>query len=324
VVTQDGVSVIDLAYATDHEPSIVPPIAISDPLVPPEDLEVDVVATGAYAAVRQAGQSSVRIVDLAANPGQFWDIPLASPPTDIDLAPDGTRIYAVARAAKALAIIDVPGDAIDPAGVETIDLADATVGSLVLSADGSRGLLYTNATLDERLTLVRFDQPGYPHVTWPLKKAVRAVGLSPTGTTAIVLDAKAFGDPATATSIDDFIDKSYGYTLVDLASGFAKLQITPVDPGPFSYASDGSKAYVALDGGDAATATRAIQIVTTQTGVVKSFALGSPPSAVGILPGVGMAFVAQRHPLGRVSFVAIVTDAIRTVTGFDLNSQVVD
>jgi hypothetical protein len=52
--------------------------------------------------------------------------------------------------------------------------------------------------------------------------------------------------------------------------------------------------------------------------------LGSPPSAVGILPGAGQAFVAQRHPLGRVSFLDVVTDAVRTVTGFDLNSQIVD
>jgi DNA-binding beta-propeller fold protein YncE len=153
---------------------------------------------------------------------------------------------------------------------------------------------------------------------------VRAVGISPTGDTAIVLNAKAYGDPATATSVDDYIDKSYGYTLLDLATGFGKLQITPVDPGSFVYAPDGSKAYVALDGGDAATATRALQIVTTQTGVVITKQLGSPPSAVGILPGANQAFAAQRHPLGRVSFVELVQDTVRTVTGFDLNSHVVN
>jgi DNA-binding beta-propeller fold protein YncE len=116
---------------------------------------------------------------------------------------------------------------------------------------------------------------------------------------------------------------SYGFTLLDLATGFSKLQLTPVDPGPFAYAPDGTKAYVALDGGDGATATRALQIVTTRTGVVSTVALGSPPSAVGILPVAAQAFTAQRHPLGRVSFVALDTDAMRTVTGFDLNSHVV-
>ena len=325
VVTQDGVSVIDLGYATAHGPTIVPPIPVADPAVSADDLEVSIVSTGEFAAVRQSGAAELRIVSVGATqPGRVWTIPLPSPATDIDLAPDGARLYAVERAAKTLAIVDVPGDALDPSGVETIDLADATVGSLELSADGKRALLYTNATLDERLTLVKLDQPGYPHVTWPLKKAVRAVGISPTSDSAIVLNAKAFGDPATATSVDDFIDKSYGYTLVDLASGFGKLQITPVDPGPFAYARDGSKAYVGLDGGDTATATRALQVVTVTTGVVITKPLGSPPSAVGILPGVGAAFIAQRHPLGRVSFVDVASDQVRTVTGFDLNSHVVN
>ena len=71
------------------------------------------------------------------------------------------------------------------------------------------------------------------------------------------------------------------------------------------------------------TATRALQVVTTQTGVVITKSLGSPPDAVGILPAAGQAFVAQRHPLGRVSFVDLVSDAMRTVTGFDLNGSVV-
>ena len=43
-----------------------------------------------------------------------------------------------------------------------------------------------------------------------------------------------------------------------------------------------------------------------------------------VLPGVHTAFVAQRHPLGRISFVDLATDAVRTVTGFDLNSHVVN
>jgi DNA-binding beta-propeller fold protein YncE len=325
VITQDGVSVIDLVDATEHEPRIVPPIPVADPGTPPDDVEVQIVATGDYAAVRQARHAGLRVVSMqAGNAGQAWDIPLASPPTDIDLAPDGSRVYAVLRDAQRLAVIDVPGDALDPTGVVTVDLAPATVGSLVVSADGKRGLLFTNATLDPHLTRVALDQPGFPHVTWPLEKAVRTVGIAPDGTTAIVLAAKAPGDPATATSIDDYIARSYGYALVDLATGFAKLQLTPVDPGPFAYAPDGSHAYVALDGGDAVAATRALQVVTTRTGVVETLPLGSPPSAVGILPGAHQAFIAQRHPLGRMSFIALVTGAVRTVTGFDLNSQIVD
>lgn len=325
VITQDGVSVIDLGYATTHGPSIVPPIPVNNPAFPPESVEVRVVSTGTYAAVRQLGEASIHVVDVGGlAPGQQWTIPLVGEATDLDLAPDGTRVYAMQREAKQLSIIDIPGDVTNPAGVETIDLTSAAVGSLVLSKDGNRALMFTNATVDERISMVKLDLPGYPVVTWPLKKGVRAVGLSPTGTTAIVINSKTFGDPTTATTVDEYIDRSYGYTLLDLASGFAKLQITPVDPGAFVYAPDGSKAYVSLDGGDAPTAVRALQVVTTQTGVVTTKQLGSPPAAVGILPGANMAFSSQRHPLGRVSFVHLLTDAVRTVTGFDLNSNIVN
>jgi hypothetical protein len=71
-------------------------------------------------------------------------------------------------------------------------------------------------------------------------------------------------------------------------------------------------------------ATRAVQVVSTRTGIVQSHALGSPPSSVGVVPVAGQAFVAQRHPQGRMSFIQLTTGAIRTVTGFDLNSQIVD
>ena len=313
VVTQDGVSAIDLAYATGHAPAIVPPIPVADPSVSPDDLEVLIVSTGQYAAVRQAGLSAIRIVDLAT--GAAREVAIGSPATDIDLAPDGSRVYAVARDASQLAIIDVAA-----ATAQTIAIG-ANVGSITVSRDGTRALLYTNAVLDEHITLVKLDD--LSHTTWPLKKSVRAVGISPTSDTAVILDAKAPGDPETADTVDEYIDESYGYTLLDLASGFGKLQLTPVDPGPFTYAPDGSKAYVGLDGGDDPTSARALQIVATKTGVVQTVALGSPPSAVGILPVAAQAFAAQRHPLGRVSFVAIDNDQMRTVTGFDLNSHVV-
>jgi DNA-binding beta-propeller fold protein YncE len=328
VITQDGVSVIDLVDATEHDPRIVPPIAVAPPGISPDDLEVQIVATGDYAAVREADHAGLRVVSMrAASAGQSWDVPLDAPPTDIDLAPDGSRVYAVLRDAHRLAVIDIPDDIPGDPGdgtIDTVDLGGATVGSIAVSADGRRALLYTNATLDPHITQVDLAAPGFPHVTWSLQKAVRAVAISPDSATAIVLAAKAPGDPATAASIEDYIARSYGYELLDLATGFAKLQLTPVDPGPLAYAPDGSHAYVALDGGDVVTATRALQVVAARTGVVQSVALGSPPSAVGVVPGARQAFVAQRHPLGRMSFVALVTGAVRTVTGFDLNSQIVD
>lgn len=327
VITEDGVSVIDLGVAITQGPTIVPPIPVAAPGTAANALEVGIVSTGTYAVVRQTGLNAIRLVGLAGSErGQIRELPLSSPATDLDFAPDGGRVYVIQREAQQMSILDVPADFLNPAGVQTLDLTGAALGSLQLSADGSRALMFTNATLDERITLLRLDQPTATATTWPLKKAVRAVGISPTGTTAIVIHAKAPGDPDQATNVDDFIDKSYGYSMLDLASGFAKLEITPVDPGAHVYAPNGHKAYIALDGGDLPTDIRALQIVDTRTGVVIVKQLGSPPEMAGILPGAGTgeAFVLQRHPLGRVTFVNLMTDAFRTVTGFDLNGDIVN
>ncbi len=330
VVTDDGVSVIDLPLMTAGQPTIVPPIPVTDDIFgDASGVEVTVVASGQFCVVRTPGLAGLRVVSLLGpTAGDGFNITLPAVPTDIDLAPDGSRVYAVFRDPARLAVIDIPGDAINPAGITMVDLSNATSGSLVVSEDGKRGLLFTNATLDERITVVDLDKPGFPHRTFPLQKSVLSVGFDPTGTKAIVLHARKPGDPAQATSLDDFIDKKPGYSMFDIASGFSKLQITEVNPSHFTFAPTGgtqpARAYVTLDGGDAEGAFVAVQTIELDSGVVRTIELGSPPDSIGILPDSNKIYISQRHPLGRVSFIDIVTGQVRTLTGFDLNSQIID
>ena len=326
VITDDGISILDLAEVLAEGPTIIPPVPVTDdPFSDASGLEVDVVASGELALVREAGGAWLRAVSLAGvTQGQLWEITLPGVPSDLEMAPDGSRAYAVLRDEHALAVIDLPADVFDPSGVEIVDLATATLGSLSLTADGSRGILYTNAVLDERLTIIELDQPGYPHRTVPLQKSVRAVGLDPTGEKVLVLHAKAPGDPGDAIDFDQYVDRSWGYSVVDVDSGFAKLQITLVDPGSFAFAPTAPRAYLCLDGGDAEGALKLLHEIELDTGVVRPRQLGSPPDAVGVLPGTDKVFVSQRHPLGRVTFIDVVTDDVLTLTGFDLNSSVID
>jgi hypothetical protein len=327
VVTDDGISVIDLPAMTAGGPTIVPPIPImEDVFADTTGVEVDVVASGQYAVVRRPGVAELRVVSLLGpTAGEGTTIPLPAVPSDLDLAPDGSRVYAVFRApTPGLAIIDIPGDAFDPAGITFIDLANATSGSLELSKDGTRGMLFTNATLDERITVVELDRPNFPHHTYPLQKAVLTAGFDPTGTKAVVLHTRAPGDPEQATTFDAYIDRKPGYSVLDIATGFAKLQITEVNPKLFTFATTAPRAYVTLDGGDAEGAFVAVQQIELDSGVVRTIELGSPPDAIGVLPDSNKIFVSQRHNLGRVSFIDVETNQVRTLTGFDLNSQIID
>ena len=49
-----------------------------------------------------------------------------------------------------------------------------------------------------------------------------------------------------------------------------------------------------------------------------------PPEAIGLLPDTAKIYVSQRHPLGRVTFIDVATSQVQTLTGFDLNSQIID
>jgi hypothetical protein len=328
VITETGVSIIDLAAVTQNKPTIVPPVPVFDtPNGHDDTSEVHVLASGDYAVVREPGVAALRIVRLTGpTAGTATVIGLPAEPTDVDLAPNGTRVYAVTRAPATLTAIDVPGDLTNLSAIETVSLGDIIAGQLTLSPDGSRAILYTNAYLDEHFTVVQLDQPGLPHVTYPLEKSVLTVGFDPTGTRAIIVHARAPGDPSQAQDFDTYIDRMPGYSAVDVASGFSKLEITAVDPGGFAFSPSAPRAYLTLDGGDTDGATWAVQEIELDSGVVRTFPLNSPPTAIGVLPsaGTGKVFINQRHPLGRVTFLDVVTDQVRTVTGFDLNSQVVD
>ena len=328
VITETGVSIIDLAAVTQGSPTIVPPVPVTDdPSGDSSGLEVHVLASGDYAVVRTPGEATLRIVRLTGpTAGTSTAFALAAEPTDVDLAPDGHRVYAVTRTPATLTAIDVPGALTDPTAVTTADLGSVLAGQLTLSPDGTRALVYTNAFLDEHLTVIALDQPGLPFTTYPLQKSVRTVGFDPSGKHAIVVHARAPGDPATAQTFEEYIDRSPGYSSVDLASGFSKLQITPVDPGTFAFAPSAPRAYLTLDGGDTDGSTWAVQTIELDTGVVRTIPLNSPPSAIGVLPGAGTGkvFVNQRHPLGRVTFIDVTSGEVRTVTGFDLNSSIVD
>lgn len=326
VITEDGVSVLDLAGTIQDGPAIVVPIPVTpDPFADPATVEVQVTPTGTFAVARETGVAALHVVGLlGADAGAIETIDLPAAPTDVDLSPDGARAYAVLRDASALAVVTLPAAAGEASQVELLDLGGAVVGSLTLARDGHRGILFTNATAEERLTVIELDQADYPFQHWPLQKTIRAVHLSPDGETAIVVHAKAPGDPDDAATFDEYIDRSHGYSVFEVGRGFAKLQITPVETGSLAFAPDAPRAYVALDGGDQEGAVTELQIIELDTGVVRPVALRSPPDAVGVLPGAQVSFVSQRHPLGRISFLDIAGGNMRTITGFDLNSRIID
>ena len=257
VITQDGVSVIDLAYATTaraDDRAADSGRRSGDPAERPRgrhrrDRRVRGRAPGRAASTLRDRQRRQRRPALAfTDPAR-----IAARPTSIS-RPTAARIYAVAArrrrssrssTSRAMRSTRAASRRVD------LDERDARLARAVArrhaAACCSRTRRSTSASRSSSST-----SPAIPHVTWPLKKSrARGRHLADRRHRARPQREGVRRSGARATNFDDFIDKSYGYTLLDLATGFGKLQITPVDPGPFTYAPDGSKVYVALDGGDA-------------------------------------------------------------------------
>jgi hypothetical protein len=145
------------------------------------------------------------------------------------------------------------------------------------------------------------------------------VAIAPDSKTALIVNKKLPGDPAD-TTIDEATraDRQYGYSLLQLDSGFAKLQVTAAELGPFTLVPDGTHLFVLFNAGS----LREAQNVDLRSFQMTPIELGSPPTSVGPVPGSQRVFVGQDHPDGRISFIDWTKSAIETVTGFELNGRI--
>lgn len=87
VVTEDGISIIDLA-ATDEGPAIAKLIPVGDKVGQAVSLDVQIVAGGAFAIARRDGESAARLVDLESGAIETLRLDALQPPVS-DPAPVG-------------------------------------------------------------------------------------------------------------------------------------------------------------------------------------------------------------------------------------------
>jgi hypothetical protein len=223
--------------------------------------------------------------------------------------------------------IPIPAAFDDPASVRAMAVKDEIIGSVSLTADEDTALLYTTA-IDpaltqipdslKRLTILNLSGTPEPR-TVQLRKAVSSVAISPDSKTALVVSVKLPGDPNDVTIDDDTrADREFGYSMVQIESGFVKLQVTAAPLGPFALVPDGSHLLVLFNQGS----IREVQNVELDSFRVTPIELGSPPTSVGTVASSARAFVGQDHPDGRISFIDYQKNTVQTVTGFELNSRI--
>ncbi|MCA9538726.1 MAG: hypothetical protein KC620_07555, partial [Myxococcales bacterium] len=139
-------------------------------------------------------------------------------------------------------------------------------------------------------------------------------------------DARPIDDagagPPPGPPLDPLLAARPGYTLLNLRTAFAKLQSTPAPPQGLIFAPDRPIAFVLLS--DPAARVAEVQRIDLAGFAVRTFELGTPPEADGLLPAVERAFVTQTHPEGRISFIPLdeADGRVETVSGFALNGRI--
>lgn len=313
-VTDDGVSVVALDEIDRDR--FVPPVRVSaDPLEDAQavDREVEVTPDGRYALVRTSTSSALRLVTLAD--GTLRELDLGAIPTDVDLLPSGDRAVAVLRELGEVAVAAIPGSFDGTELVETYDLGDEVVG-LALPVPG-RDLLALYSTLDENDHLSLLDLSEGSVETWALRKGIESIFASPDGTRLLVLHTKLSGEPVPGS--EDFVARSYGYSIFSLGTQTTRLILTDARPGDFTFSTDGTMAFLILS--DPARDVRAIEWVNLVTGRDQTISLRRTPEAIGLIPATDRVFVSQEHEVGRMAFIDPDTGEVREVTGYHLNSR---
>jgi hypothetical protein len=351
VVTQDGISVVDLLGQA--EPIVVANFPLSAPVapvLPPVDAspadgslegstnatpvdggssapvattpDVSFTSDGAYALVRTDGAPSITIVSLAQ--GTATAVALPSPPTDLTMSPDGAFALAVLRDDSAVVTLPLPGIVQDPTSFTTTTIANEIVGRAIVTKKttvGQFALLFTTAAPIDRLTVLTL-QTAPTFRTIVLRSPVLAVFPTDDAENAIVLHSVT-PDP------DAGVEGAFSIVPIgtDLPPKIVPLP-APATAVALSPASDHTLVTVRDD----ANGIYGFYVGLMPSLEVVSYPLASPPIAVGIAAGASRGYVAQNYGEGRITFVTLGAEdcdaqspceQARTITGFDLGARVV-
>jgi hypothetical protein len=358
VVASSGISVIDLSPAGG--PTVVQEEAVSADLNESASArDVSILPDGSYALVRHEGSAIVTLVKLAD--GTRTEVTLPGPVTDLDLVSDAKSALAVVRGdpqpdlapvgaagaaganagdartttdasapdsavseagapstgpqvlTSSLVILPIPGIFNSPTAFTTVAVAEV-FGLVNIAPQGTEALLYTNAVASTHVTVLdTASGPEFAHRTIDVHGDVNAVFPSPDGAYAIasLLPKNGMGKPG--FSVVPVNQALPAHTQTTEAPVFAVAQSSSPNPRAIITVSDGATNFAAY-------------VVRMPELVVDRVKLPSRPlaSATGLVPDAGMAYVAESHPEGRITFIDLETGVPRTITGFEVAAKVVN
>ena len=242
--------------------------------------------------------------------------------TDVDLAPSGAYAMAVVRELSAAVRLPIPDAFTDGSKATVTTVWGEVIGSVTLSPSGKYALLYTTAVdTNERITILGLDPPAAPR-SYQLRQSIASVAIAPDDQTALIVHKKLTGDPNEvrhrpgheARAPGRLQRRSTRYRVREIAGHRSAARTVRHRPGQQS-ALHPVQRRESLRGaaGRSAELPRSGDRARKPAGVRRRRAASS-----------NRVFVGQDHPDGRISFIDWTTGAVQSVTGFELNSRIVE
>jgi DNA-binding beta-propeller fold protein YncE len=314
VVTEGGINIVDLENlsASSRTESVS---LFESGTYDSQTADIEIVPDGSVALGRIEGSNLLVAAALDAS-GDKRQYTLSSIPTDLDIAEDGTFGTLVMRDLGSVALFDLPlpeDETQDP--FTYVSMEGRQVGLATLSGDGNRILLYTTAASNEmdlrRLTLMDRVEGEWEIssavLERPIDKVATVNGEDGSAETAVVMHKQV------ATGLDE---KPFGYTLVTLPGLMTKLQQVSTAPGQLLLTPDGANGFLLLP------SSNAVDKMDLDSLIVNTLPLSSSPTAAGYAATTDKVFVAQNHAAGRMTFIGVNDDSVKTVTGYNLNDEI--
>ena len=337
-VTEDGVSILTLDGTGG--PRVGSNVALdADPTATADTRDVSITSDGRFALVRREGSSGIGVADLAS--GALTTLALSGPVTDLDVTDDGARAVAVVRQTSEVAVIPLGGTAPAAGDVTHLTIAGETIGQTVLTAGGATAILYSNAVVSERITVVSLAASPPTWRTLRVHAPVLSVIATADGKGAVVLhpaDNSVIAGNTDAGAVDGGADArgdagtASESTGTPVAGAFSLLPLDGTHPALIQATDAPIQAVAVSPAGDRVLLTvrddrQAIfgaYLGQFPTLAVQRYPLASPPIAAGVAATAGRGYVAQQHPDGRITLIALDSGDARTLTGYELGARVVD
>lgn len=322
VVAQSEVGIFEVeGFGSEEERGVRLPLPATHG--EPSTRAIEATPDGSVVLIRSLVSPDLLVVDVPTRTLR----PLALPgrPSGLALSSDGSRAVAVLRDVGEVVWFDVPSSpsaevALHTAAVSLPERQCETClhppGSVSLSADGRWAALVSTVDHVDAFATLDLDSGEWQTLAH-LRKWVGRVDLAPDGRAAVVVH-RSEPNPTVADPYEREVRRSEGYTIVDLETGTAQLQLTGVlVPGEAIFSPGGRRVGLSLsgEGGFRVDAIDPAGLLSTP------HPLPSRIEALGPLEGETI-WISQSHPLGRISFLELVGGTMQTITGFALQGEV--